>query len=160
MIKDITILIIGILIGSSIMNYYAQKKISKQKTENVKSFQILTFLNNWLIMHQMNKNMSPYIEDMGYKEIAIYGMGILGQRLYDELEDTSVLVKYAIDQNAANISDLTDVKHPSDELEEVDAVIVTSLYYYDEIKQTMSKKLQCPIISIKDCLAPEFSKLN
>ena len=96
---------------------------------------------------------------MGYKKIAIYGMGILGQCLYDELEESSVDIVYAIDRNAAYIQDLLDIKHPSEILEEVDAVIVTSLYYYEEIKQTMEKKMNCPIISISECLAPEFSKL-
>jgi len=159
LIKYIIILIVGMLSGSGIINFYNKKQISREKREKEKNVQILTFLNSWLIMYQMDKNMIPYIEDMGYEKIAIYGMGILGQRLYDELENTSILVRYAIDQNAANIRDLVEIKHPSDELEEVDAVIVTSLYYYDEIKQNLSKKLQCPIISIKDCLAPEFSKL-
>jgi len=153
------VLIIGILGGSGVANFHNKKRIKKEKIEKEKNVQILTFLNNWLIMYQMKKNMIPYIEDMGYKKIAIYGMGILGKRLYDELEDSTITVLYAIDQNAENIRDLVDVKHPSDELEEVDAVIVTSLHYYDEIKQNMSKKLQCPIISIQDCLAPEFSKI-
>lgn len=158
-VKYIIVFILGIISGSNIMNYYNKKELKKIKIENTKNIQILTFLNNWLIMYQMKKNMVPYIEYMNYKNIAIYGMGVLGQRLYDELEGTSVNVAYAIDQNAVNIRDLVDIKCPSDVLEEVDAVIVTSLYYYEEIKQAMKKKMNCPVISISDCLAPEFSKL-
>ena len=120
----------------------------------------MQFLNNWLQMYQMGKTMVPYIVDKGYKEVAIYGMGILGQRLCDEFEDSEVMVKYAIDQNAANIQDIVEVKHPSETLENVDAIIVTSLYYFNEIKQMMEKKMDCPIISIYDCLAPEYVKFS
>ena len=38
-----------------------------------------------------------------YKEIAIYGMSYLGERLADELAGSDITVKYAIDRNADNI---------------------------------------------------------
>lgn len=153
---------IGLLIGLATMYYFMKsvydKKLRDKQSEIEKHMQISLFLNNWLQMYQMKKNMVPYIWDMGYKSIAIYGMGILGQRLYDELEESRITVKYAIDRNAANIRDLVDVKHPSEELETVDAVIVTSLYYFDEIKRDMESKMECPVISLMDCLAPEYTK--
>ena len=151
-------LIIGLVVMYCFMKRQYDKKIQYKQIEIVKNVQISHFLNNWLQMYQMKKNMVPYIEYMGYKSIAIYGMGILGQRLYDELEESDIIVKYAIDQNAANIRDLVDVKHPSEELETVDAVIVTSLYYFDEIKRDMESKMECPVISLMDCLAPEYTK--
>lgn len=153
---------IGLLIGLVVMYCFMKrlydKKLQYKQIEIIKNVQISQFLNNWLQMYQMKKNMVPYILDMGYKSIAIYGMGILGQRLYDELEESNITVKYAIDRNAANIRDLVDVKHPSEELEPVDAVIVTSLYYFDEIKSDMESKMKCPVISLMDCLAPEYIK--
>lgn len=154
---------IGLLIGLVVMYCFMKrlydKKLQYKQIEIIKNVQISQFLNNWLQMYQMKKNMVPYILDMGYKSIAIYGMGILGQRLYDELEESDIKVKYAIDRNAANIRDLVDVKHPSEELEPVDAVIVTSLYYFDEIKSDMESKMKCPVISLMDCLAPEYTKI-
>lgn len=153
---------IGLLIGLVVMYCFMKrlydKKLQYKQIEIIKNVQISQFLNNWLQMYQMKKNMVPYILDMGYKSIAIYGMGILGQRLYDELEESDIIVKYAIDRNAANIRDLVDVKHPSEELEPVEAVIVTSLYYVDEIKRDMESKMECPVISLMDCLAPEYTK--
>lgn len=154
---------IGVLCGLIVMYCFMksvyEKKLQNKQVEIEKNIQISQFLNNWLQMYQMKKTMIPYIMYMGYTNIAIYGMGILGQRLYDELEGSSITVKYAIDRNAANIKDLVDVKHPSEELEDVDAVIVTSLYYFDEIKRDMDSKMGCPVISVMDCLAPEHTKI-
>lgn len=151
-------LLCGMVVMYCIMKSKYNKKVQNIQMENAKNIQILQFLNNWLQMYQMKKNMVPYIKYMGYKSIAIYGMGILGQRLYDELEECDILVKYAIDRNAANIRDLVDVKHPSEELESVDAIIVTSLFYFEEIKREMENKMECPIISLTECLAPEYTK--
>ena len=39
-----------------------------------------------------------------------------------------------------------------DELEEVDAIVVTPISAFGEIKQTLEKKVDCPIISLEDVL--------
>lgn len=149
-------LLVGLVIMYCIMKAVYVKKMLSMQSEIIKNMQISQLLSNWIQMYQMKKNMVPYIADRGYKNIAIYGMGVLGQRLYDELEESDITVKYAIDRNAINIKDLVDVKHPSEEMEPVDAIIVSSLYYFEEIKNTLESRVECPIISIKDCLAPEY----
>ena len=39
-----------------------------------------------------------------------------------------------------------------DELEEVDAVIVTAVTFFDDILEKLSQKLDCPVISLEDIL--------
>ena len=39
-----------------------------------------------------------------------------------------------------------------DELEPVDAVVVTAITFFNEIEQKLSKKLDCEIISLEDIL--------
>lgn len=41
---------------------------------------------------------------------------------------------------------------PEDKLDVVSAVIVTAVYYFDEIKEEMEKKISCPILSLEDIL--------
>lgn len=91
-----------------------------------------------------------FFEDNGYKSIAIYGMSYLGERLMDELKDSGIEVRYAIDRNAENIYAGVEVKKPEDDLEEVDAVIVTAVFFFDEIEEQLEKILDCPIISLED----------
>ena len=39
-----------------------------------------------------------------------------------------------------------------DELESVDAIIVTPIYYFEEIEGKLVEKVDCPIISIEDIM--------
>ncbi len=34
----------------------------------------------------------------------------------------------------------------------VDAIVVTAITFYDEIKEELSRKIDCPIISLEDIL--------
>ena len=45
-----------------------------------------------------------------------------------------------------------ETKSPNDYLPEVDAVIVTPVFYYDEIKKNLSDKVKGKIISLHDIL--------
>lgn len=109
-------------------------------------------LNRWLLLKQENKSLEKYFIDNGYETIAIYGMGELGNRLYEELKDTSIKVKYAIDQNVLSTYSELEVKEKDSSLEKVDAMIVTAVYAYDEIREEMSKKIDFPIISLEDVI--------
>lgn len=39
---------------------------------------------------------------------------------------------------------------PDDTLPDVDAIIVTAFFFFDEIEQELEDKIDCPIISIED----------
>lgn len=56
--------------------------------------------NQWLYLRQKGKQLYLFFEDNQIENIAIYGMGALGERLYDELKDSSISVRYAIDRIA------------------------------------------------------------
>lgn len=45
-----------------------------------------------------------------------------------------------------------DVVSLNDYLERVDVVVVTAITFFDDIKEKLSKKLDCPIISLEDIL--------
>ena len=61
-------------------------------------------------------------------------------------------MRYAIDKNADMIYANVDVVTPDDELEPVDVIVVTAIYYFDEIEEDLSEKVDCPIISLEDIL--------
>ena len=68
----------------------------------------------------------------------------------DHLYNT--ILKYGIDKKADTIYAEFDVISPDEELEEVDAIVVTSITFFDEIEELLSKKVDCPIISLEDIL--------
>lgn len=107
-------------------------------------------LNNWIRLIQSEKSIGKYIKKKGYKKLAIYGMHYIGERLYTELVSNGIQVAYGIDQNTVSLDFDLQVFHPDDKLPKTEAVIVTPIYWFDSIKEKMSKKIKCPIISLQD----------
>lgn len=133
--------------GRSIMD----NKLKVAKEEKVDKFKsYYNMLNQWLALKQENKSLAEYFVTNHYKTIAIYGMGEMGNRLYEELKDTDIKIKYAIDQNPAGAFAEIDIVGSDDVLEEVDAVIVTAIFAFDKIEKMLTAKLECPIISLDD----------
>lgn len=119
--------------------------------QNLRLF-YLNLLANWLKLKREGKSLSKYFEDNYLKNVAIYGLGNLGQEVYYELlKLENVKVLYGIDKNARNLSiDNFKILSPNEHLEKVDAVIVTPLQYYNEIEEALDKIGIKNIISIED----------
>ena len=79
-------------------------------------------------------------------------MSYAGEALMNELKDSSVTVVYGIDQNADSIYMDVDIVSMNDELEEVDAIVVTAITFFDEIEEKLLEKVDYPIISLEDIL--------
>lgn len=86
-------------------------------------------MKQWVEVKQEGKNLSEYFMRSGYKNIAIYGMSYAGETLVNELKDTEINVKYGIDRNADSIYGEIDVVSMEDDLEEVDAIVVTAITF-------------------------------
>lgn len=103
-----------------------------------------------------NKTGRKKVEDYFYrnriKTIAIYGMSYIGERLFEELKNTDIEIKYAIDKNNESIYVDIDVLSVDEVLPKVDAIIVTPVYFFDEIKDMLQKKTVCRIISLEDVI--------
>ena len=99
-------------------------------------------------MEELGGEIYQKILKLGYSSIAIYGFGEIGRHLLERLKNSAVSVKYVIDRNS-NL-DRPDIKifHPEDKLPEVDAVIVTPIFMFDEILQSLKEKIECPILPI------------
>ena len=142
--------LIGITSGVVAVKSTYQKKDSRRREHIKKMGEFYNLLIQWVCLKQDGKSLVLYFVSNGYKKIAIYGMKELGERLYDELRDSEVEVKYIIDKNADAIYADIDVLTPEDELEEVDAIVVTAIHYFDEIEELLEQKVDCPILSLED----------
>ncbi len=142
--------IFGAIVGAAGSGYLGSKEVEKkaEKVDKFKSY--YNMLNQWLILKQEGKSLETYFTENNYKTIAIYGMGEMGNRLYDELKDSKVEVKYAVDKNAVNTYSEIEVFDIDDELEPVDAVVVTAVFAFDEIMDALSDKIDSAIVSLED----------
>ncbi len=89
----------GIAAGAAFVKFI--KKDTDDNAGKVMKFKSQFYLvSRWLGLKQEKRNLSEYFEENGYKNIAIYGLGTLGEYLSNELEGTSIEIKFAIDEKA------------------------------------------------------------
>lgn len=142
----------GAALGAVGVGKTLKEKVDYKSKMSEKHLALYLMMNQWVKVKQENKSIAGYLEAEGYKSIAIYGMNYVGETLMDELLNSSVEVKYGIDKNADTIYADVDILRPEDELPEVDAIIVTAITFFDEIEDDLSRKVDCPIISMEDIL--------
>jgi glycosyltransferase involved in cell wall biosynthesis len=96
--------------------------------------------------------LKEYFYKNNYGNIAIYGMGIYGNKLFSILKRLDVNVKYIIDQkvDVKNI-DITKVSM-KENLEEVDVIIVTPLFDFEYIKKRIEHKVSYKVISLYEIM--------
>ena len=142
----------GVAIGAETVGTMRDKEIQKWKDSSSRNLYLFKMMCQWVKVKQEGKNLADYLEKMGYKRIAIYGMSYAGETLLGELDGTKVQAVYGIDRDAEWIHTRIEVVSMDEPLDEVDAVVVTAVTYFDEIKKNLSEKMDCPIISLEDIL--------
>ncbi len=142
----------GILFGGGMIGSMAAKEIKKNKKISDKHLALFLMMNQWVKVKQEGKNLASYFEKHNYKKIAVYGMSYAGETLVNELKDSQVELTYGIDQNPACIYSDMNIVTLDDHLEEVDAIVVTPIFFFEEIEKQLSQMLDCPIISLEDIL--------
>lgn len=145
-------LLAGAGVGAAATNHIKDKQLEEYKAMSDKHLSLFLLMNRWVKLKQDGKNLAEYFEREGYKKIAIYGMSYAGETLALELSGKDIEIAYGIDKNADVIYSDLNIMEPDDELEEVDAIIVTPITFFDEIKKKLSEKVNCPIISLEDVL--------
>lgn len=119
---------------------------------NKKMNEFYDLLIRWMEVHRKGDNLTSFFVSKGYKTIAIYGMRELGLLLLQELKNSDAEVKYCIDKDADNIHIEIPVYKPEDDLEDVDAIVVTAIHYYNDIEPMLRDKLESDIYSLDDVI--------
>lgn len=89
-----------------------------------------------------------YLCEKDYHKIMIYGAGYIGERLIDELEDSQVEIVAAMDR-AVVFADVPVIS-VNDEIPDVDCIVVTPVFYFEDIYKMLSEKTNIPILSISE----------
>lgn len=144
--------LIGAAAGAGLAGKAITEDKEKIKAMSDKHLALFLMMNQWVKVKQEGKNLSTYFVRGGYKRIAVYGMSYAGETLIDELKNAEIEVAYGIDKQANSIYSDIAIYSIEDNLEEVDAVVVTAITFFDEIEQKLSEKVMCPIISLEDVL--------
>lgn len=127
------------------------KETIKSREAYEKFHSMYQMLERLIYCKQAGYSIGCYLRQSGIAKIAIYGCGDIGRILYNELLDEDIEVKYGIDKNT-KIDFPIEIRSLSESLDEVDAVIVTSIAYFSEIEDELSKLLNCRILALDDVI--------
>lgn len=103
----------------------------------------------WREINENNMCFKSYFAEYNIEKIAIYGCGVIGIKLFEELKKQKIEVEYFIDKDAGYYGKGINVYKPTDELNRVDAIIVTPIFAYDAIYNIMIKKNVGKILSLE-----------
>lgn len=117
-----------------------------------KHLALLQLFNQWMIVNKPGSSVAGYLEEKGYSKVIIYGMGYAGQRLYDELRESQIEIIAVMDRNASTIEAAVPVLLPEAAVPNADCIVVTAISYFTEIKDMLSHRVQCPILSLENIL--------
>lgn len=138
--------------------YLGQKSVKREAELHKRYKSYYTTTNQWLTNKNQNKDISVYFKDHNIKIIAIYGMGTMGELFYEDIKKTQVKVSYFIDRNAEEIYSGLDnipvvsIEHMDDQ-DSVDAIIVTPVFDFNEIRTDLEKNgIDKEIISLEDVI--------
>ncbi len=138
--------------------YWGDRKIKKklrpmlsEKTElQIAANYRADLLYKWLVAEKMNINILSIINNTEAENIGIYGYGIVGKQLANDMKDAQIKITCIIDRNAHNLGCDYPIYTLDDELPELDMIIVTSVNL-NEVKNRM-KQENCKIILLRDIL--------
>lgn len=151
-IRYILLFFLGVTSGYIIFWSINQKKLIEKDKRIDKFVNYFKVMDRWMLLKETNNNPSDILGKMGYNNVAIYGMGKLGQHLLEDLKKTDVKVKYGIDKKVDSISLGLDILPVSSDLPYVDAVIITPVYDFDNIEKELKGKINFPLLSLEELL--------
>lgn len=144
------------LIAAGYVVFQAGKQVKlymeSSKRGLAKSNALMKMYVTWLQNRSSDKSISQYLKEINIESAAIYGMGPAGKLLLSELKREKFNVKYGIDRNFIEMDEDFKIVTIEELLEQVDAIIVTAINDYDEIKKNLDAKVNYRIISLEQII--------
>ena len=116
----------------------------------------------WIEHGIQARQIKDYLYAHNIKKLAIYGMTDVGVMLYKLLKDTDIEVVSGIDRSRKTLNLPIQIVKPKEFSEAVDAIVVTSIYYFSEIYDTMRRQVgnDVPILGLDEILYETVSDAN
>ncbi len=129
---------------------YSSTEYNPMETEIQKQRQFYRILTKWMKRKNEGWSIGKALKENGISTVCIYGYAELGELVTKEIEqDEFVTLRYILDKKK-KAADKVPVYVPSSNLEKVDCVIVTAVYYFDEIYEELTNLGYKNIISLKE----------
>ncbi len=121
------------------------------------------FLLHFIKIKTLGIKLSDILESKNIKSICIYGAGMLGNVLFDELANSNVAVNSFIDRRAKALNRSCRgipviLPEEAGELENTDAIVVSPYYEYFPIRSYQKRYTSFPILSLRDIVSEALSE--
>lgn len=131
------------------IRFYIKKEMEELTDKSKRYAGYWRILDAWLSMQEAGVSIERYFIDHNIRSVAIYGMGMLGKHLFNELLHSNVEIRYAIDKKIETVFKDIIVYAPQDTLPEVDVIVVTATYAFEEIKWRLMQQGHKKVISLE-----------
>ena len=110
-------------------------------------------MDEWIRLMENDAKISYGFPDSSGNRVMIYGLGMLGKHLMNQLKKEKVNLVAAIDNKGGTNPDVKIYK-PDDKLPDADLLIVTVQYDYQRIKESIAANVgrDCTIVSLEEVL--------
>ena len=109
-------------------------------------------LDKWMTIKEQGKYLVHYFRKNNVKRIGVYGYGVLGKHLVEELYKTEIIIKCIIDKRASDNSYNIKMVKPGEDVQDLDMIVVTAYYYWNEIIELVAQKGNYRIVSLETIL--------
>ena len=106
----------------------------------------------WLWAELHNMSIVSCLKNKGFENVAIYGMGGMGECLYYELYSGGINIRYVIDRNDTVLCDCPVLSPNSDWFPDVDIIIITVENEFQEISKMLVSKTKAKLLSLQQLL--------
>lgn len=152
MIKECMLAAAGLAGGFLIASYTKNESLYRMEVSLDKFTSYFHLFDQWMLLRKAQVSLSGLFLERGIHTIAIYGMGKMANHLVEELRDTDITVSYAIDRQKRVSEKQLEIYRIDESLPPVDAVVVTTVYDFEQIYRLLKKQGIDNIISLEDIL--------
>ena len=149
---EILVLLFGMVLGISFSYKTFKTRIKRVSNMSDKHLEMFLLMNRWLQNEHKGKKIADYLKEKGIHNVMIYGVGGIGKNLYEQLKREEFEIKYLVDQNKNQTLDGRGIKGLNDKMDPADAVVVTAIYYFEELEEELKIRFGCPVISLADII--------
>ncbi len=139
------------LLGAGICKYFGDKASREKEALIERNNLLVETLDRWMTLRDNGIAIEQYLKKINCKKVAIYGLGVIGNHLYEELRRTELEI-VGIDRADIYNNYQMPIYKPDDCFEDVDLIIVTPLGY-EAVCQKLREKYKGQIVSFQQLLS-------
>ena len=108
--------------------------------------------DKWMTLKEQGRKATDFLEKQGVKNIAVYGLGMIGNHFLEEVRKSNLQIVCGIDGKGDSIHMEFPVITINDDIPDVDAIVVTVTYNYGGIYEKLKEKCQGKIYLINELI--------